>query len=387
MNRIFLLIVCLPLALNGQPIVTLNNQSWYDPQNEISFVLKPVKLSTNFAVFFELKALQASYTASDYSIIWEKRDSYTQKNGEILTPEVQELNASIGKRGRINFPVPEKSWLLLAKVKNNATGNAWSYFTLIDPKFPVNGFLENNGQLVLNPFAVINQSYTFNGSGSSKLLHIYFYNQEFPAGSPPFAEKNATVDRFMFADSTFTIAPGSSFLLKKEGLYLVQEDSNSAEGYAFRGVNETYPKYTRMDDLTAPLVFIATKEEHDELLAANNEKAKFDKVILDITRDKDRARSFIRNYFKRVELANQYFTSYKEGWKTDRGMIYMIFGLPDEVSRNDDNEIWFYKNNQARFTFVKSGSVYDANVFVLIRDKRFMEKWYSTIDLWRKSRF
>jgi GWxTD domain-containing protein len=191
----------------------------------------------------------------------------------------------------------------------------------------------------------------------------------------------------MFADSTFTISSGTSHLIRKEGLYLVQEDSNSAEGFSFRGVNETYPKYTRMSDLTAPLIFIATKEEHDALVDAKDEKTKFDKVILDITNDKDRARNFIRNYFKRVELANQYFTSYKEGWKTDRGMIYMIFGLPDEVSRNDRNEVWVYKNLQTRFTFVKTPSVYDPNSYVLLRDKRFMEKWYSTIDLWRKSRF
>jgi GWxTD domain-containing protein len=387
MKRILVLILCLPLLSNGQSISNLNLRAKYDPQNEISFVMKPVKQSGGFVVFFDLKALQASYTANDYSITWEKRDSYSQKNGEPLTPEVQDMTSSNGKRGKVTFPLLEKSWLLFAKVKNNSTGNEFGYFTFIDPKYPVNGFLENNEQLVFNSFIPANQSYTFNGSGSNKPLHVYFYRQEFPAGSPPFAEKNSQTDRFMFADSTFTISPGSSHPIRKEGLYLVQEDSNSAEGYSFRGVNETYPKYTRFSDLTAPLIFIATKEEHDALLDAKEEKAKFDKVILDITNDKDRARNFIRNYFRRVELANQYFTSYKEGWKTDRGMIYMIFGLPDEVSQTDRSEVWFYKSLQTRFTFVRIPSVYDPNSYVLQRDKRFMEKWYSTIDLWRKSRF
>ncbi len=95
----------------------------------------------------------------------------------------------------------------------------------------------------------------------------------------------------------------------------------------------------------------------------------------------------MKGYFRRVELANLYFISYKEGWKTDRGMIYLIFGVPDEVSVNDGSETWYYSTTKSRFTFVKSGSVYDPENHVLLRDKRFMEPWFSTIDLWRKSRF
>ena len=65
----------------------------------------------------------------------------------------------------------------------------------------------------------------------------------------------------------------------------------------------------------------------------------------------------------------------------------MIFGLPDEVSRNGGNEVWYYRALSTRFTFVKNGSVYDPYNYVLLRDNRFAESWYSTIDLWRKSRF
>ena len=108
---------------------------------------------------------------------------------------------------------------------------------------------------------------------------------------------------------------------------------------------------------------------------------------MDITGDRDRAKNFMRSYFRRVELANIYFSSYKQGWKTDRGMVYLIFGLPDEVSVNDGTETWFYKNTRTRFTFVRRGSVYDPHHSVLLRDKRFTEIWFSTIDLWRKSRF
>ena len=136
-----------------------------------------------------------------------------------------------------------------------------------------------------------------------------------------------------------------------------------------------------------PLILITTPEEFNDLTNSKGEKAKFDKTILSITGDKDRARTFMKNFFHNIELANIYFSSYKEGWKTDRGMLYLIFGLPDEVSKNSGNEIWTYKNlNNTRFTFVKSGSVYDPENYVLLRDKHFTDVWFGTVDLCRKAR-
>jgi GWxTD domain-containing protein len=37
-------------------------------------------------------------------------------------------------------------------------------------------------------------------------------------------------------------------------------------------------------------------------------------------------------YYQRVRQANRLFTNYKEGWKTDRGVIYILFGPPDRMS-------------------------------------------------------
>jgi hypothetical protein len=97
----------------------------------------------------------------------------------------------------------------------------------------------------------------------------------------------------------------------------------------------------------------------------------------------------MKNYFKRVELANLYFTSYKEGWKTDRGMVYIVFGMPDEVFKFNDREVWNYNltKQKLNFSFVKSSSVFDPENYVLLRDSKYQQNWYETIDLWRGSRF
>ena len=97
----------------------------------------------------------------------------------------------------------------------------------------------------------------------------------------------------------------------------------------------------------------------------------------------------MRSYFRRVELANYYFTSYKEGWKTDRGMIYIIFGLPDEVFKFSDREVWNYNNASYKvtFNFAKSPTIFGPDNFVLIRQKKYQTTWYEVIDLWRNARF
>jgi GWxTD domain-containing protein len=388
MNRIILLVLCFPVITGAQSLSSFNFASSYSTQSDIVFVAKQVKLQNEVAVFFELKVQTATASLSDYQVTWEKRNTSSEKVGELLSVKVDTLRRSEKVlRGKISFARSSQDWFLLIKVAGKVPESVWRYVLKIEDKYPVNGYVQTGDGPVLEPYVRLNVNYTLVGSGSGKPLSVFYYKQAFPAGSPPFAERGEPVDRFLFADSTFRLSPGSEVSWKKEGLYLVQEDTTLAEGFAFRAVNENYPRYARMDELTPPLIFVTTQVEYNQLVAANNEKPKFDKVILDITRDQERAKKFMRSYFRGVEVANALFTSYKEGWKTDRGMIYLIYGHPDEVSRNDNNEIWYYKNFQTRFTFVKSGSVYDPNLFVLLRDKRYTEKWYSIIDLWRKSRY
>jgi GWxTD domain-containing protein len=65
-------------------------------------------------------------------------------------------------------------------------------------------------------------------------------------------------------------------------------------------------------------------------------------------------------FYRRVHFANQNFsvTSMdKEGWQTDRGRIYIVFGQPTEVRQHrlDLNkpplEVWYYLRDNRRFIF------------------------------------
>jgi GWxTD domain-containing protein len=385
MNRLLLLLFVSPFFSFAQPITGLNFREWYNPDAEVAVSFDVVRLSNQLVVDFSIDARQLSI--DKYSIVWERRDTYTQRDGTALseTP-VSIAESEKQKKGSWTFSVPTTSWLLVVKITNIESKTTWVNFKQIDPKYPANGWLEKAGQKVNQKFITVKNSYRVKSESEAPLFVSVYFN-DFKPATPPFAEQIDRVDRFMFYDSTFRINADESFTPKKPGVYLIQRDTNAAEGFAVLGVTDIYPKFSSITDLAQPLLYVTTSDEFTEIDLAGNDKAKFDKVILDITGERDRAKIFMRSYFRRVELANNYFTSYKQGWKTDRGMVYLIFGLPDEVSMNDGTETWFYKSSRTRFTFVKRGSVYDPNHYVLLRDKRFAETWFSTIDLWRKSRF
>jgi GWxTD domain-containing protein len=174
----------------------------------------------------------------------------------------------------------------------------------------------------------------------------------------------------------------------KPGAYLMQSDTISPTGIPLL-VLENYPKYSQVRYLAGPLIYICTKSEHEKLRNAGDDKKSFDRTILAIAGNAERARILMRSYFRRVEQANLQFTSYKEGWKTDRGMILIVYGLPDEVFRFKDREIWNYKNANftGNFEFVRSGTLFDPDNYVLIRNPKYKEKWYEIVDLWRSAQF
>lgn len=361
----------LPFLLPGQSISSTNLSYWYEAQADGAFKMMPVNRGDSCIVYYK-------YDSSNYSLRWERRESFSQRNGEELS--MRDLSWS---PNRIAFAKPDKPWLLLAALTHKTNADTRFYFKQIEASFPVESSIAAGGAMQLKSYFARNLPIKiYDASPTAK---VFLYKESFAAASAPFAEKEGRADPVLTADSSFTVASGSEVRLSTEGLYLVQSDTNAPKGTAFMVVDQTFPRFDKIDDLSAALIYVSTRDEYEKLIDAGTDKVKFDKVILDITRDKERARNMIRKYFRRVELANIFFTSFKEGWKTDRGMIYIIYGPPDEVTRSANNEIWSYRKTKSRFIFTRAASIYDPDNFVLQRDKRLMESWYYTIDMWRKN--
>jgi len=373
------------IAVTGfaQSLSSLNLDYWHNPNAELEFLIAPVQTAKQQLVYYQLITNRKESPASSYSIDWENRETLNDKTGLPISNDSIISQSTNSRIGVLALPTSSKIWYITAKVTNLETQAIFYFYKPVDPLWPVNNFTMVDGSPWLKDFLTAG-SHVSLGIPAKKVAYGFLFKKNFSAALPPFAEAEKT-DPFLKADSTFVL--DQSFVPKTNGLYLIQEDTTSGKGISFMVMNPNYPKYTRVELLAAPLIYLTTDDEFNELTAAQSNKAAFDKVILEITRDKERAKSLMRSYFQRVETANRYFTEYKEGWKTDRGMIYVIYGQPDEVSRTAITEIWFYRTQKTKFVFNRSGSIFCPENYKLQRDKEHTQQWFYMVDLWRKGKF
>jgi GWxTD domain-containing protein len=127
----------------------------------------------------------------------------------------------------------------------------------------------------------------------------------------------------------------------------------------WRGV----PKNIKDLDLAIDQIqYIAKEGEVSYIKAAKTPEEK-QKRFLEFWKTKDPNPSTPRNekmeeYYARIEYANKHFAHYIEGWRTDMGMVYIIFGAPNNVDRHPFDidakpyEVWSYYELNHQFVFV-----------------------------------
>jgi len=66
----------------------------------------------------------------------------------------------------------------------------------------------------------------------------------------------------------------------------------------------------------------------------------------------------MEEYYYRVEYSNENFSTNRDGWETDRGRIYILYGEPTDIERHPFEinskpyEVWYYDHMNRRFVFV-----------------------------------
>lgn len=153
---------------------------------------------------------------------------------------------------------------------------------------------------------------------------------------------------------------------------------------------EGFPEIISFGHVLDPIRYISTTKEYNALMEAEDSQKAFEKFWLKLARDQTAAKKMIAEYFDRVEIANQFFTSYKPGWKTDRGIIYIVYGQPYEVQIQGNTELWLYgeENNilSVKFQFRRVPSDWTESDFKLLRDENYKNNWYRAVDVWRQGR-
>ena len=227
----------------------------------------------------------------------------------------------------------------------------------------------------------------------SATLFVRYYNRVFPIAAPPFSVAEPKPFQYR-PDSTFAIQLDTDgradFTPMKKGFYHFQLDTTKRTGLTLYNFSETFPEIKKSEDLVPPLRFITSKQEYEELAASTNPKAAVEKFWLNCTGSQERAKEIIRKYYNRVKDANSFFTSYVEGWKTDRGMIYVIYGAPNVIYRTAYAETWTYGEenniNSLSYAFSKVDNPFTGNDFTLDRSAVYKQNWGIAVDIWRQGR-
>ena len=224
---------------------------------------------------------------------------------------------------------------------------------------------------------------------SDSVAYAYYYDHNFGPNPSPLGN-SSDVQPKLTVDSLFRVPLDSTIRFDKSGLYFAQLDTTSLSGVSFRIEDQYYPRMVRAEKLAQPIRYISTSEEASELQTAETPKLALDNFWMRAARSQDRAKLIIRNYYGQVAQANQLFTTYKEGWKTGMGMIYTLYGKPDDVYRDDEKEVWIYEADNTlvstSFTFMKVKNIFTDQHYNLMRDEAFERFWFRNIDLWRKGR-
>jgi len=222
---------------------------------------------------------------------------------------------------------------------------------------------------------------------------VDYFAPDYSLPPPPFSQKEPQLYPSI-PDSSFTIASPNnhSFPLKiaKQGAYYIRLDSVNSGGCTILGVENNFPKVQSHAQMIAASRFIMNKEEYQKLIDAKDKQAAIEEFWLGIAGNGDRAKELIKRYYNRVQDANAFFSSHMEGWKTDMGMIYIIYGTPGKTYKTDKMETWeYYIQNGApplTFSFQKISNPFSENCYKLQRSPQYKDPWTIAVSYWREGR-
>lgn len=225
-----------------------------------------------------------------------------------------------------------------------------------------------------------------------KLYEVDFFKANFKLAIPPFSTE--PMQHFSYKpDSVFSVYEKNGVIelpLPQKGFFHLKTNNSTKDGVTFYVYETSYPKIKNTEQMILCTRYIMAKKEFDNCITAGDQKSAIDKFWLDISGSNERAKELIRKYYGRVQEANKLFTSFQEGWKTDRGMIYIIFGAPNKVTKRKNGEIWTYGEvgnpNSIVFGFNKIINPFTDNDFFLERSEAYKAPWYEAVDMWRQGR-
>ena len=168
------------------------------------------------------------------------------------------------------------------------------------------------------------------------------------------------------------------------------DKSYKARDFAIKSKN--YPSVKSAKELAQPLIYLMPEKDYENLMAIENAdslKQAVDRFWLRNIGNKGQGRSVIKKFYNRVEEANKQFSNFKEGWKTDPGMMYILLGPPWYITERLNEMYWSYSYNRSdperNFYFNEprnKNEFFPFNHYLLRRTQSYFTVQYQQIDLW-----
>jgi GWxTD domain-containing protein len=222
-------------------------------------------------------------------------------------------------------------------------------------------------------------------------LYVDYHTFDFPPAKPPFSTEHTETYDLAHGDRTVLhLENGTSALLQYglEGFFHFRFDTTNNTGLTLYRFHDDYPAITDDHLLAASLRYLTTSNEYKILSGSDDPEAAIQEFWLKNSGNPERAPVLAQSYYDRVVAANRHFASFKEGWKTDRGMIYIVFGEPKKVYRRTGIETWEYgeagKRQSLRFDFAVIDNRFTGNDYELIRKPEYKTPYFVAVDFWRR---
>ncbi|MEX2379489.1 MAG: GWxTD domain-containing protein [Vicingaceae bacterium] len=224
------------------------------------------------------------------------------------------------------------------------------------------------------------------------LYEINYSNTSYSMTPPPFADAETerqkievdSSEQLIFVDNKVELNNWS-----KINQIIYRTDAKLLPFY-FYDYYPAFPEISEFHQMIEPLRYITTSSEFKKLKNAVNVKQELDNFWLRIGGSAEKAEKMLRLYYKRVQMANEKFTSYKEGWKTDRGIIYIVYGQPTNIYKGISTETWVFGEENhilsIKFEFNRKADTMTNNRYELLRNPDFKNNWYRAVDQWRQGK-
>ncbi len=361
---------------------------------------------TNTAVFFrhklpELNALHGSFSDNHFRVgaryILREAESFSVTDSATLHFRIRQDHPydDFYTFFNINTEIDKKYVLIVILFCRDTKAHKRFLFEVdkSNPNNAENYFIEKldiRKSPKFDNFVKSNHTYKISWQRFEKdTVSVKFFNFTNTMPEPPYSNL-PTHSLAMVPDSVFVYVKNDSLRFEENGIYLFQASSESNAGLLILNSGQHYPLIKTLDDMVAPLRYISGGREFNRLAASVNLKKDMDDFWFSKSNNSRVAAEQIRVYYNRVQLVNKLFSDYRQGFRTDRGMIYIMFGAPSVVRLDPAGEEWFYGENPdvsgLSFSFEKHKNHISTTEYRLIRGVQYQNIWGQAISTWRSGR-